>query len=284
MKRSKQHQAAEADREAEVEELRRRIKELEGKQKGMQSTQSIICRPSVLTKPPAQNDPNLKLVAGARPASVRRGNAGMRSPFDSKTSKTSKTSSSDALKWLSSGKSQEKSEPTPSTSLSVKNEGVQAGDGVNRYDWAFHWARLAARTDEERDKIPPAINPQERKVRKEKVKACYESLDEFSRRFDPAPEAQPSRSSRCGSIKTHERPGSASAASCATVAGSRPTRDTRNRVITPSHSDVSDFDFGFSPAATSSTTRHGDYSSRPGNHANKAKDSALSYCTNENLI
>lgn len=48
-------------------------------------------------------------------------------------------------------------ELTPPTSTSVV-DGIQGGGGADRYDWANHWARVAARTEEGRAKLAPAID------------------------------------------------------------------------------------------------------------------------------
>ncbi|KAG6365974.1 hypothetical protein INS49_000150 [Diaporthe citri] len=252
-KQSQQDQAAEAGSEAELKRLRRRVRELEGKQRGTQNERNLLGHPSVQTKPPAQNDSSSKTLGGAAPASVP--NFSMKPVFESRNS------SSDALKSLCSGVSETVDELTPPTSTSIKN-GSQGVGGVDRYDWANHWARVAARTAEERDELPPAVDPQERQAPMAKDEPCYASLDEFSHLVDPASTAKySSNSRRRRSTKAPKRPGSMSAVSNATVAGSSPPNNRREPLEMPSYSLMADWDFGFSAATTPTTLRPANNSS-----------------------
>ncbi|KAK7704638.1 hypothetical protein SLS64_008402 [Diaporthe eres] len=241
-KQPQQDQAAEAGREAELERLRRRVTELEGKQRGKHNEQIPLSHPSILTKPPAQNDSSAKTLV---PAPLRN--------FSRKAGFGSRTSSSDTLKSLCSGISNTVDELTPPTSVSIVN-GIEGGGGVDRYDWANHWARVAARTEEEKVKLPPAINPQERQAPTAKDEPCYASLDEFSNQVDPASAATyPSNSRRRRSTRAPKRPGTASVESNATVVGSSPPDKREAPIETPSHKHMDEWDFGFAAATTPST-------------------------------
>lgn len=205
----------------------------------MQNRPSVSGHASVLTRPPAQNDSISKTLVDAESVPVPRHSSG---------AKSGRNSSSDALKGLSSGWSHKVDSSTPPSSASVRNR-LSDHDGVSRYDWAFHWARAAASTEEERAKLPPAVNPRQGPAPTAKAKSCYSSMDEFSRKFDSAPTAKPSSNTSVRrSTKAPGRIGSVSAESSATVAEPRSSDDRGNMVdVSPSRS-MSDFDFGFAPA------------------------------------
>lgn len=142
---------------------------------------------------------------------------------------------------------------------------------MDRYDWANHWARVAAPTSEERAKLPSAINPQERPAPIAKDEPCYASPDEFSRRVDPDSAAKySSNSRRRRSIKAPERPGSLGTDSTAAVAGSNPPENRENFVESPSYKYMADWDFGFAAVTTPSSLRPDDYSSSLWSQVNQA--------------
>lgn len=233
------------------------MRELEGKQRSTQNEQIPLGHPSVLTKPPAQNDPSSKKLDGVTPAPVRN--------FSRKLGAESRNSSSDAMKWPSSGWSNkvDEDELSPSTSTSAMN-GLQGGDGVDRYDWAIHWARVTARTAEERAKLPSATDPQQRTAPTAKDEPCYASLDEFSRKVDLASAAgYSSNSRRRRSTKASERPGSVSGESNTTVVGSSLRDNKRDPMETPSHKYMADWDFGFAAATMRTTPGPNNNSSGP---------------------
>ncbi|KAI7780037.1 hypothetical protein LA080_000050 [Diaporthe eres] len=222
-KQPQQDQAAEAGREAELERLRRK------------------------------NDSSPKTLVGAAPASVRN--------FSRKAGFESRTSSSDTLKSLCSGVSNTGDELTPPTSVPIVN-GIEGGGGVDRHDWVNHWARAAARTEEEKAKLPPAINPQQRQAPTAKDEPCYAPLDEFSNQVGPASAATyPSNSRRRRSTRAPKRPGTASAESNATVVGSSPPDKREAPMETPSHKHMDEWDFGFAAAFTPSAPRPNNNSS-----------------------
>lgn len=271
---SQQDAAAEAGREAELERLRSRVRELEAKHMGKQNEQGLVGHPSVLTTATAQNtsSPNQSVVAG--PHSAPAGNAGLVDDLQSSTS------SSEI--WKGSSSEKDYSESTPPTPLSVEagesHEINWLGDGVHRYDWAFHWARLAARTEEERDSLPPAVNPQERPAPvatpppEAEIKSCYASLDGLNRMFSAAPEGKPSRSSRRhGRARTSEQFGSGSANSNTTVRARPLADDEIEARHTPTPSEASDFGFGSGSTTTSNTLRPRNYSRKIVSHVDKAK-------------
>lgn len=182
----------------------------------------------------------------------------------------SRTSSSDATKGTSSGNSNKVEEISPPTSPSLTN-GLDGGDGVNRYDWAIHWARAAARTAEERDSLPQANNPHQRPAPVATGKPCYSPMDEFSRRFEsPETAAYSSNSRRRRSTRAPKRLGSVSAASSAAAEGSKPSYNRVGSLEQSYYSGPADFDFGFDATAMPRPLRLVDRSSRPRSQDNKA--------------
>lgn len=115
-------------------------------------------RPTVLTRAPANNGPSQKPKAGgAGSQSAAPQVVGPIDGIQGGTSSSSRWGSQSSEK--SSGKDiHKKDESTPPTTPPPSRD----SGGVARYDWAVHWLRRAARTDEERDKLPPAVNPQQR--------------------------------------------------------------------------------------------------------------------------
>lgn len=143
---------------------------------------------------------------------------------------------------------------------------------MHRYDWAIHWARAAARTAEERDRLPPANNPQQRTAPVTTGKPCYAPMDEFSRRFE-SPETAPysSNSRRRRSTRAPKRLGSVSAASSAAVKGSKPSYGREESREKSYYSGPADFDFGFDATAMPRPLRLVDRSSRGRSQDNKAE-------------
>ncbi|KAG8167146.1 hypothetical protein KVR01_002835 [Diaporthe batatas] len=149
--------AAEAAREAELERLRNRVRELEAERMGKQNGHvGLADRPTVLTRAPANN--------ASHPVNGIQGGASSSSRWGSQSSAQS------CGKDSQSQKQDDESSP-PSTPPS------RDSDGVARYDWAMHWVRLAAATDEERDSLPPAVNPQQ----------CLAQGEDPEARADPQP-------------------------------------------------------------------------------------------------
>lgn len=219
-------------------------RELEGKQRSMQNRPSVFCYPSALTRLPAQNDSISKTPADVESGPVPRHNSG---------AKPGRDSSSDALKGRSSGWSPKVDSSTPPSSTSVRNR-LSDHDGVTRYDWAFRWARAAASTEEERAKLPPAVNPRQSPAPKAKIKSCYSSQDEVSDMSESAPTGKPSsKSSVRRSTRVPGRVGSVRAESSATVAGPKPKEDSSDLEEISRPSSIGDFDFGFASANKSTT-------------------------------
>lgn len=183
----------------------------------------------------------------------------------------SRTSSSDATKGTSSGNSNKVDEISPPTSPSLTN-GLGDGDGVHRYDWAIHWARAAARTSEERDRLPQANNPQQRAAPVATTEPCYSSMDDFSSRFEsPETAAYSSNSRRRRSTRAPKRVESVSAASSAAAEGSKPSYNREKPLEKSYYSGPADFDFGFDATAMPLPLRLVDRSSRPCSQDNKAQ-------------
>lgn len=222
---------------------------------GKRTEQGLVSHPPVLTRTTVQNTSSPKPLVSGAPDSAPP-NVG------AVDGSQSRTSSSERWKWLSSStdNKKKKSDATPSTPSSMVVE--INGGGVDRYDWAMHWARLQASSEEERANLPPAIDPQERPAPATEVDPCYASLGEFSLNFSAAPTTTSSdRSRRRRKNTTPERlgPGTAdfntSAASVQRLAkGGNEARHT------PTPSEVSDFDFGFDSTTTSGRPRN--YSTR----------------------
>lgn len=215
----------------------------------MQNRPSVFGFPSALTRLQAQNDSISKTPANVESVLVPRHSSG---------AKPGRDSSSDALKGQSSGWSPKVDSSTPPSSTSVRNR-LSDHDGVTRYDWAFHWMRAAASTEEERAKLPPAVNPRQSPAPKAKTKSCYSSQDEFSRMSESAPKAKPSSNS--SARRSNKAPGrigfvsaESSAESSATVAGPKPKEDSSDLIEMSRPKSIGDFDFGFAPANTSTTT------------------------------
>lgn len=150
-------------------------------------------------------------------------------------------------------------ELTQPTSTSIVNR-LQGGGGVDRYDWANHWARVAARTEEERAKLPPAVDPKERQVPMAKDEPRCASPDEFNLKIDPASTTKySSNSRRRRSTKAPPRPvyRYVSAKSNATVVGLNPPDNKRDPMETPSYRNMVEWDYGFATAmaTTPSTLR-----------------------------
>jgi hypothetical protein len=190
----RQDEAAEAGRDAELERLRSKIRELEAKQIGRQNEQGPVGHRSALTNATAQN------ASSPKPADFAGRHSAPAGKVDLVDGLQSRSSSSESWKWLSSGSdNKKKSDATPPTPLSVEAGSDRInGMGIDRYDWAAHWARLAARTEEERGRLPPAINPQERPAPvatpppEAEVKTYYADLDDLNRIYPAAPEGKPS--------------------------------------------------------------------------------------------
>lgn len=221
---------------------------------GERNEQGLASHPPVLTGATAQNVSSPKpLVSGPSRSTTPN--------VDTVDNSQSRTSSSERWKWLSSG-TDDKRESDPTTSTPPSMVGEVDGNGVDRYDWAMHWARLQARTEEERAKLPPAINPQERQAPATEAEPCYASLGEFSLNYSDAPRTSPSSCSRGRrKKKTPERLGpgiSGSNTNAALV--QRPTERGNEARHTPTPSEVSDFEFGFGSTTTSG--RPGNYSTR----------------------
>lgn len=218
---------------------------------GKWNEQGLVSHPHVLTRATAQNVSDPKpLVSGTPPSTPP--NVG------AVDNSQSRTSSSERWKWVSSGTDDN---PAPSTPPSMVGE--VDGNGVDRYDWAMHWARLQARTEEERNKLPPAVNPQERRAPATEAESCYASLGEFGLNYSATPSTSPSSCSRGRrkKKKTPERLGPWNASSNTSAAlGQRLAERENEARHTPTTSEVSDFDFGFGSTTTSG---------RPGNHSTK---------------
>lgn len=119
----------------------------------------------------------------------------------------------------------------------------------------LHWARAAATTEEERAKLPSAVNPRQGSAPMAKAKSCYASLDEFSRMFDSAPAAKPSSNTSVRrSTKAPGRIGPVGAESSATVEAPKPKDDSIDLVEMSTDRSMGDFDFGFAPANIPTTT------------------------------
>lgn len=208
------------------------------------------------------------------------------SNFSRKPNFGSKTSSSDSLEGLSSVWSNQVDSLTPPSSPSTTNK----DDGVNRYDWAIHWARINAATEEERSRLPSAINPIQRLAPMPKDLPCYASLDEFDRIHASAPASEPSSNSSVHrNTKTLRGPGSVSADSSATLVGSEPADDRTNPMEKPSYKYMHDWDFGLAAATPPNMPGRGNYpSSRHRSQANRAEARCKNHDGNdspdENLI
>lgn len=155
----------------------------------------LAVSPTVLTIAPAHNAPS----PGSQ--SVGPQIVGPVDGIPGATSSSSRWGSQSSEK--SSGKEgQRKEESTPpSTPPSMDS------DGVVRYDWAMHWARRAAKMDEERDKLPPAVNPQPRVAPDQAPEAIADPqpYDSFGLNF-----SRKSSASRRSSANPRPRPSSSS--------------------------------------------------------------------------
>lgn len=254
-----------------MKRLRRRVRELEEKQGGMQSEQTFFGHPPVLTRPPAQNELiSSKTPVGEAPVSAPRSNVSTNAGFGSRIS------SSDALSGQSSGWSKKVDSLTPPTSPSTSRD----DDGVIRYDWAFHWARVNARTEEERSRLPPAINPRQGPAPPPKKLLCY-TPPNFSRKIDSPGPATPSSSSPAPSRNSSPaRRRSSSTAGQVRSARAKPraafvepesTDGMRESMQRLSYNDM--VSWGFSPAAAArpGTLRPNGYPSRRRSRVNKAE-------------
>lgn len=169
---------------------------------------------------------------------------------------------------LSSGWSNKADSLTPPTSKSVS----PGNDGVDRYDWAEHWARVDARTKEdERPKPPAATDPQQRQAPVAEDKPCYGSVKNFSRKFESPPEIKHPRVRRM--TRRPKWIGPSSAESSASDVESMPRDKSRVRDLMekPSYNYMAHWDFGFAAANKPRPLRPHNHSPRHRSQASKAE-------------
>ncbi|KAJ0117974.1 hypothetical protein J7T55_014425 [Diaporthe amygdali] len=236
--RQHQVQALKGDEKAELEHLRRIVRELE-----------------------TLHDSSNPLVAqGQNPAPGA--NVGVESGTGSGSG------SSDAVRCLESDFSnKKKNEPTPSTSISTREGTVLTG--VDRYDWAIHWAPA-----EQKANLPEPWNPPEPRDTAPKNEPCYDSLGELSSWSDSSSTARNSDYLRRRSNETPKPSEPSIHKTSESIGRSRPRKSRRKATYAPSDSALSEFDFGFGPATTPVrqflTPKPGSYLSETRRRADKA--------------
>lgn len=270
--RQHQVQALKGDEKAELEHLRKIVRELESKQQAMWDEQSLADQPSMLNETKALHDSSNLLVAPGQ-------NLALGGDFGVESGIGSGTSSSDAARCLESDLSNKnKNKPTPSTSISTRDGTVLIG--VDRYDWAIHWAPA-----EQKANLPEPWNPPEPRDTAPKNEPCYASLGEFSSWSDSSSTARTSDYLRRRSKETPKPSEPSTYKTSESIERPRPRKSRRKATYAPSDSALSEFDFGFGPATTPVrqflTPKPGSYLSETRRRADKAAAATNNYPSSE---